>query len=77
MIHQQKVNSSCMASVAYDDQKGALYIRFQSSAIYRYTGVPSADYDAFIAAHSKGRFFLSRIKGKFPPTRMRENRSKK
>jgi hypothetical protein len=70
MVHQQLVRSSCIQAVAYDDEKNALYIRFTSSAIYHYSGVPAVEYDNLINAPSKGRYFVARIRGRFPHTKM-------
>ena len=71
------VDSSCILSVAYDDEENTLYIRFTSSAIYRYSGVPAVEYDNLIDAPSKGRYFVACIKGRFPHTKMREKAQKK
>ena len=73
----QIIDSSCIRTVAYDDQRPALYIRFNSSAIYRYDEVPEHEYDNRIQAPSKGRYFLTRIRGKFIHAKMRDRVQKK
>lgn len=77
MIHQKRVDSSCIRAVAYDDQKNALYIRFKTLATYRYDEVPADEYDNLIQASSKGRYFVARIRGKFTHTKMRDRAPKK
>jgi len=52
-----------------------LEIEFRSGAIYRYRGVPTDVYDGLLAAPSKGRFFQSRIRGKFIFERARASAS--
>ncbi len=52
-------------SVAYDAEKRILYLRFQSEDIYRYFEFSNNDYQQFLSAESKGRYFLSNIRNCF------------
>lgn len=63
-------------SVAYDEEKQILYLRFRkSSDVYRYFEFPVAEYQAFLNAESKGRFFLAHIRGRFRYERMEKLRA--
>jgi hypothetical protein len=61
-----RVISSVIASVKYDTASADLDVRFVSGRTYRYSGVPSAIYEALINAESKGAFFNSQIRDHFP-----------
>ena len=61
-----RVISSVIASVKYDTASANLDIRFVSGRTYRYSGVPSAIFEALINAESKGVFFNSHIRDNFP-----------
>ena len=69
------VDSKMFTSVAYDAEKQILYLRFQSGDVYRYFEFPAADYQTFLRAESKGRFFRSQIRDHFPYERMAKLRT--
>jgi hypothetical protein len=60
------VESTTLASVAYDDARGVLQLEFRSRAIYRYFGVPAVVCEGLLSASSKGRYFNRIIRGRFP-----------
>lgn len=60
------VESSTLATVAYDEARGLLQLEFCSHAVYQYFGVPSAVHQALLSAPSKGRYFNHAIRGRFP-----------
>ena len=65
------LESKMLSAVAYDDSKRLLYLRFRGSgAVYRYFDFPAAEYQAFLRAESKGRFFRSQIRDHFHYERM-------
>ena len=64
------VESKMFTSVAYDEEKQVLYLRFQSGDVYRYFGFQSPDFRAFLSAESRGRFFLAHIRDHFRFERM-------
>ncbi len=66
----QPVESKMFAAAAYDEEKQVLYLRFQSGDVYRYFEFQSADYQAFLSAESRGRFFLAHICDHFRYERM-------
>jgi hypothetical protein len=59
------VESSTLATVAYDEDRELLQLRFCSRAVYQYFGVPAALYQSLLAAPSKGRYFNHAIRGRF------------
>ena len=65
------LESKMLASVAYDAEKQILHLRFRKTGdVYRYFEFPAADYQAFLDAESKGRFFLAQIRDHFPYERL-------
>lgn len=70
------LESEMLASVAYDAHKRILYLRFRSSGdVYRYLEFPAAEYQAFLEANSRGRFFLAHIRGRLRYERMAKLRA--
>ena len=65
------LESKMLASVAYDEPKQILHLRFRKTGhVYRYFEFPAAEYAAFLSAESSGRFFLSNIRDHFPYERL-------
>jgi hypothetical protein len=60
------VESTTLATVAYDDAQELLQLEFGSGAIYQYFGVPAAVHAALRRAPSKGSYFNQVIRGRFP-----------
>jgi len=60
------VESSTLATVAYDEDRELLQLGFCSRAVYQYFGVPAAVHQALLGAPSKGRYFNHAIRGRFP-----------
>ena len=53
--------------IVFDDDACTLDVSFRRSARrYRFSGVPRAIYEGFVAAPSAGRFFNEAVKGRFP-----------
>jgi hypothetical protein len=65
------VDSSLLASAAYDVSESVLNLEFRDGAIYRYFAVPATVYDDLLAADSKGSYFNKQIRGRFPYTLLR------
>jgi len=66
------VVSSVFNSVAFDEDKRQLYLRFHSGKVYRYFEFPPDQYDELLAAESKGGYFAESIRGKFLYEEVRE-----
>ena len=60
------VESSTLATVAYDDARELLQLQFRSRATYQYFGVPATVHAALLCAPSKGSYFNRVIRGRFP-----------
>jgi hypothetical protein len=70
------LESKMLSAAAYDNSKQILYLRFRNTGdVYRYFEFPAADYQEFLRAESKGRFFLSQIRGHFRYERMAKLRA--
>jgi KTSC domain len=64
-MRRQRVNSSGVVSVGYDDWSKTLEVEFPGGAIYDYAHVPEVLYRDLLAAESKGRFVNLYIKPYF------------
>ena len=60
------VESTTLATVAYDEARGLLQLEFCSRAIYQYFGVPAAVHEGLLGAPSKGSYFNRFIRGCYP-----------
>ena len=65
------VESSNLASVGYDEATKTLEIQFHSGGIYEYDDVEKEIYDDLMNAESKGRYFMSMIRGGYSYSRVR------
>jgi hypothetical protein len=61
----EPIESKLLAAAAYVAPLRMLYLRFQSRELYRYFTFPVDQYQAFLEAESKGRYFLSHIRGEW------------
>jgi hypothetical protein len=64
-IPTQKVSSSDIAAVGYDEATQTLVIEFHATGVYRYFSVPKSVYEALLTTSSPGKLFLQQIKGKY------------
>ena len=64
-MRMHECTSSLIARYGYDTQANALDIEFKSGGRWRYFDVPMDTFVGFLRAGSKGKYFLSSIKGKF------------
>lgn len=60
-----KLDSKMLASVAYDPDKQILYLRFRTGEVYRYFEFSAEDYQNFLNAESRGKYFLANIRDQF------------
>jgi hypothetical protein len=65
-MHVIAVESTTLATIAYDEARKLLQLEFRSRAIYQYFGVPVAMHQALLGAPSKGSYFNQFIRGRFP-----------
>lgn len=66
------VQSSAIKTVGYDAGKHILEIGFHNEdAVWQYAGFPEKAYVRFMGAKSKGNFFTTQVRGKYPEKRIR------
>lgn len=63
--------SSSLASVGYDRETSTLEIEFREGGIYAYHLVPANVYRELLEAASAGRYFLDKIRNRFPAKRLK------
>lgn len=64
-MHVTAVESTTLATVAYDQARELLQLEFRSRCVYQYFGVPAAVHAALLGAPSKGSYFNRFIRGRF------------
>ena len=62
----EPIESKLLAAAAYVAPRRILYLRFQSGEVYRYFTFPADQFRELLEAESKGRYFLSHIRNRFP-----------
>ena len=65
-MNSMAVESTTLATVAYDESLQTLQLVFRSGAIYQYHGVRAAIHEGLLRAVSKGSYFNQIIRGRFP-----------
>lgn len=63
------VSSSNLQAVAYNALTSTLSIQFHHGGVYHYRGVPNGIHQGLMSAPSKGSYFHTHIKDRFPFTR--------
>lgn len=62
----EDVLSSNLKKVVYQPDTGLLQIHFKSGSVYYYYKIPRPIFDGLMQASSKGKYFISKIKDKYP-----------
>ena len=70
------VESSTLATIAYDRSRELLQLEFNSRAIYQYFDVPTTVHKALLCAPSKGSYFNRAIRGKFRHIRISDDQAR-
>lgn len=67
----QNVNSSLIRSIGYNTltEQLSVVLNAQPSTVYNFNGVSRSTANQFVEAPSKGKFFNSSIRGRFPTTK--------
>ena len=65
-----KVESSYLAAIGYDEKNQLLYIQFNNGARYVYYDVVNYVFQGFKNSLSKGKYYLTYIKNKYKYTRL-------
>jgi KTSC domain len=77
MPRPQKIDSSAIESVEYDESLQKLLVKFRDSGeTYAYFMVPRATFENLMAAPSKGAYVNRRIKPKYPGEKLDARRRK-
>ena len=69
-MRRDPVASSNIMSVGYEPSSQTLEIEFGSGGVSQYYNVPQSVYEELLAAPSKGKFFASQVKDRFPYARV-------
>ena len=70
-MRHENVDSQHLKSVAHDSINRVLEIRFNNGTVYRYHGVPEAEYKGLMSADSHGEYFHANIKPFYPCERVK------
>lgn len=62
-IKMVNVESSCIKSIGYDEEKSELFVEFISGKIYKYPNCSKTLYENFMNSSSKGRFLNDYLVG--------------
>jgi hypothetical protein len=65
-----EVQSTAIREIDYDAERAKLLVRFETGERYVYVGVPGEVHRSFVEAESKGRFFHSQIRDRYPFNRL-------
>ncbi|WP_374951266.1 KTSC domain-containing protein [Mucilaginibacter sp.] len=66
-MHRHEVKSSALQSVGYDPNSKILELEFKDNGgVWQYFGVGKAIFKRFMTSDSLGRFFVTKVKGKYP-----------
>ena len=70
-MQRHHVQSSALNSVGYDPGAKILELEFRSNGgVWQYSGFSQAAFKKFMNAESLGNFFVTRIKGKYPESKV-------
>ena len=61
MIEMEKVKSSNLSEVGYDEEEETLVVQFKNGSKYTYDDVPVSEYHALMGAPSVGKYFNTNI----------------
>jgi hypothetical protein len=61
-----QLQSTSLNAATFQEQSGYLELEFGSGTIYRYRNVPARVYEELLRAESKGRYFNTHIRNRFP-----------
>lgn len=64
-MKRQRVTSSSLRSVGYDESTETLEIEFHNGRVYRYYDVPREVYEELMSAESLGSYFVENIRDNF------------
>ena len=65
------LDSSSLASVAYDVKQTILQVEFRDGSVYQYSNVPEKIHQNLLQASSKGAYLNCNIRNRFPSLKLR------
>ncbi|QHS54050.1 KTSC domain-containing protein [Mucilaginibacter sp. 14171R-50] len=66
-MRRQAVQSSALKSIGYDAEEHILELEFRENGdVWQYANVKPATYKRFLDSESRGNFFSTKIRGKYP-----------
>lgn len=60
-----QVRSSNIRSIGYDQETKTLEVEFLKGSVYQYFEVPWGTWLGFVAADSKGKYFIAQIRERY------------
>ena len=70
-MHRDRVDSSSVNSVGYDERSHVLEVEFRNGGVYDYLDVPATEADRLRQADSLGRYLNTRIKPRYRVRKVR------
>ena len=64
-LRRRPVESTSIAAVGYEPESSTLEVEFRDGRVYRLCGVPEFLYQGLMLAGSKGKFFNTRLHGRY------------
>ena len=64
-MERTEIDSSVIASAAYDDDRMVLEIKFRTGRVYHYRDVPRTVYDELLSSESAGKYFNNVIRPRY------------
>lgn len=64
-MERTHVSSTNLRGIGFDPETRILEVEFVNGTVYQYQEVPRAEYDALMAAGSKGGYFNANIRKKY------------
>ena len=64
-MERKEIDSSVIASAAYDDDRMVLEIKFRTGRVYHYRDVPRTVYDDLLSSESAGKYFNNVIRPRY------------
>jgi hypothetical protein len=69
-MNRERVASSNIVAIGYDEPSQTLEVEFMNGAVYQYYNVAQALFDQLMQAASKGQFLAYQIKSVYPYSRV-------
>jgi len=70
-MRRRHVTSSALQSIGYDADTHTLELEFRDNGgVWQYFNFKPAAYKKFVNSESLGKFFVTRIKGKYPESKV-------